>query len=95
MKVVNEIDILPPVLSRKPGRPKGVNNRNNIVMKEMIEDALTELGGTQWLVDTARQYPIAFLGMITKLIPSTVNAHVTKLSIIEQYANRSLDDHNE
>lgn len=56
-----------------PGRPKGVPNKLTTEVKQMVLDALSEVGGVSYLVEQAREKPVAFIGLIGKIIPLQVN----------------------
>lgn len=55
------------------GRPKGAANKTTKEVKEMILEALQRAGGIQYLVDQAREKPVAFLGLVGKVMPLQVN----------------------
>lgn len=60
---------------RKPpaagkGRPKGSQNKVTKALKEMILGALDEMGGQAYLESQAREYPVAFLTLLGKVLPS-------------------------
>lgn len=55
-----------------PGRPKGVPNKLNAALKEMILEALEESGGVAYLVKQADANPTAFLTLVGKVLPMTV-----------------------
>jgi hypothetical protein len=59
------------------GRPKGSPNKVTASVKAMLEGALKEVGGQQFLVEQARENPVAFLGLIKHLIPSELKAELT------------------
>jgi hypothetical protein len=52
-----------------PGRPKGVPNKLNGQLKEMILAALSEAGGVQYLVDKAESHPQAFISLLGRVLP--------------------------
>ena len=56
------------------GRPKGVPNKVNGAVKEMILKALDEAGGVDYLVKQADANPVAFLTLVGKVLPLQVNA---------------------
>ena len=72
---------------RGPGRPKGSPNRLQKEAKEVIAQAAEELGGMNRLVTWAQQDPLnerAFWATIyPKLLPLTVNAHLTTNLVAE------------
>ncbi len=87
--------------NRKPpnagqGRPKGVPNKATKALKDMILGALDDVGGQKYLAEQALENPIAFMGLIGKVLPTTLNATVEEKSerrfIIER-AKR--DDNND
>lgn len=54
------------------GRPKGIPNRPSIELRDMVLAAFEELGGTNWLVEVARNDPKTFVPLITKMLPKDV-----------------------
>ena len=55
-----------------PGRPKGSENKLSRDLKEMILQALDGAGGVQYLIDQADNKPAAFLALVGKVLPMTV-----------------------
>ncbi len=55
-----------------PGRPKGSPNKLNGSMKEMIMEAFEKAGGAEWLARQADENPVAFMGLLGKLLPSDI-----------------------
>lgn len=55
-----------------PGRPKGVPNKLNGQLKEMILQALDNAGGVDYLVTQSAENPTAFLALVGKVLPMTV-----------------------
>jgi hypothetical protein len=51
------------------GRKKGSKNFVTRELAAMIDGALAELGGQEWLVQTARDEPNAFLALLGKRLP--------------------------
>ena len=39
------------------------------MIREMIVDALDQLGGVEYLMETARSHPTAFLSLVGKVMP--------------------------
>lgn len=64
---------------RRPnaGRKKGVPTQVTQDIRQMIKDSLEGVGGTDYLMNQARENPVAFMGLIGKIIPKEVEAHVT------------------
>ncbi len=54
------------------GRVKGTLNKNTAAIKEMIEAALTEAGGVDYLVAQSEKNPVAFMGLVGKVLPMQV-----------------------
>jgi hypothetical protein len=56
------------------GRPKGCINKNNQLIRDMIAEALNEVGGVDYLMDCATdpKTKAAFLGLIGKVMPVQV-----------------------
>ena len=55
-----------------PGRPKGVLNKSNALIRDMIVQALDGAGGIEYLQRTAESHPAAFLSLIGKVMPVQV-----------------------
>lgn len=51
------------------GRPKGSLDKGNALIREMIVEALEGAGGVQYLQDTAKSHPAAFLSLVGKVMP--------------------------
>lgn len=59
------------------GRPKGVPNKINRALKDMILGALEDAGGQDYLTRQAAENPSAFMTLIGKVLPQDINAAVT------------------
>lgn len=55
------------------GRPVGAKNKTGAEIKEMIEGALSDVGGREYLARQAKENPVAFMGLIGKILPKDVN----------------------
>ena len=55
------------------GRGKGTPNKVTGDIKQMIRDALSEVGGVDYLKTQAKSNPTAFLGLIKSIVPRDVN----------------------
>lgn len=53
---------------RKPGTP----NKMTKALKEMILGALDERGGQEYLARQADENPVAFMGLLGKVLPTTL-----------------------
>lgn len=56
----------------KAGRRKGKPNKFTADLKAMILGALDDAGGQKYLTDQAKNNPNAFLGLIGKVLPTTI-----------------------
>ena len=54
------------------GRKKGAPNKVNAALKDMILTALDESGGVEYLKAQAEANPNAFLTLVGKVLPMTV-----------------------
>jgi hypothetical protein len=61
--------------SKTGGRRKGTPNKLNADVKAMILGALHDAGGQQYLTQQARENPTAFLTLLGKVLPATINAN--------------------
>jgi hypothetical protein len=55
------------------GRVKGVPNKLTASVKEMIEGALSDAGGKDYLLEQSKANPAAFMSLVGKLLPKDVN----------------------
>lgn len=69
------------------GRPPGVMNKIPAEIKELIRGALDEAGGQHYLVHQAKINPVAFLGLLGKIIPQEVKSQID-LNIRVELAKR-------
>ncbi len=51
------------------GRPKGTQNKLTKQVKEMILGALDDAGGQAYLARQADENPVAFMGLVGKVLP--------------------------
>lgn len=54
------------------GRKKGVPNKINAELKDMILGALNDEGGQKYLRRQANENPTAFMALVGKVLPMTV-----------------------
>jgi hypothetical protein len=54
------------------GRPKGVPNKLNASLREMILGALSDAGGQEYLARCAAETPGPFLALLGKILPTQV-----------------------
>lgn len=59
------------------GRKKGVPNKINTDLKSMILEALSDVGGKDYLVKQAKENPTAFLTLVGKVLPKEVHVDLT------------------
>jgi hypothetical protein len=57
---------------RRGGRTKGTPNKVNGDIKEMVVAALSRAGGVDYLVQCAHKQPVAFLGLVGRVLPLTI-----------------------
>ena len=62
--------------NRGVGRTKGVPNKVTKELKEMILGALDDAGGQAYLAKQAEENPNAFLTLVGKVLPMTVNTNL-------------------
>jgi hypothetical protein len=55
-----------------PGKPKGATNKVTKELKAMILEALDNAGGIDYLATQAKEKPAAFLALVGKVLPMTV-----------------------
>ena len=56
-----------------PGRPAGSPNKITGDMRAMILQAFEKAGGADWLARQADENPVAFMGLLGKLLPAKVD----------------------
>jgi hypothetical protein len=54
------------------GRPKGRKNNITIALKDCILESLTLAGGRDYLLEQSRKNPVAYLGLIGRVLPLQV-----------------------
>lgn len=67
---------LPDIEKGRRGRPMGAKSKPIVKIKEMVEQALSELGGVDYLVEQGRQNPAQFLTLLAKVIPHQVQTDI-------------------
>ena len=89
------------VAKRRPpaagmGRVKGSKNKATAAIKEMIEGALRDAGGQDYLVQQAIENPSAFLALIGKILPknieATIDGNLTVTKIVREIVNANDQD---
>lgn len=72
------------------GRKKGTPNKINADVRAMILEALDDVGGPRYLSRQAQENPVAFMGLVGKILPtkisnedgSPINLHLIAAQII-------------
>lgn len=64
------------------GRQAGTPNKHTGEIKQMIEQALTRVGGVEYLMRQARENASAFLALVGKILPKDVNQTVDQVTTI-------------
>ena len=59
------------------GRPLGSMNKYNATIRDMVLKALNMAGGEKYLLKQAKDNPVAFLGLVAKVMPMQVQGDVT------------------
>lgn len=59
------------------GRKRGSKNKIPASVKEMVLQALRNVGGDEYLERQAEQNPAAFMGLIGKLLPTEIKSEPT------------------
>jgi len=62
-----------PKVPNSGGSRKGRPNKNTAALKDMILGALSEAGGQEWLKKQMSENPVAFMTLLGKVLPSTLN----------------------
>lgn len=55
-----------------PGRKKGIPNKDTALIRDMVAQALAQVGGVAYLADKAESHPGPFLALIGKTMPIQV-----------------------
>lgn len=63
-----------PGVKAGPGRPKGSLDKGNALIRQMIVEALDQVGGVEYLTARALDQPAAFMSLIGKVMPVQVQA---------------------
>lgn len=58
------------------GKKKGSKNIKTALLKDMILTALNNVGGVAYLQTQALNEPVAFLGLVGKILPKEIDANV-------------------
>lgn len=58
------------------GRPKGSVNKTTAALKEMLLGSLDAVGGQAYFEQQAKANPVAYMSMISKLIPNELKAEI-------------------
>lgn len=62
----------PPPKKGEPSRRKGIPNKVSGSIREMILMALDKAGGVEYLVKQAQYNPVAFMGLLGRVLPMQV-----------------------
>jgi hypothetical protein len=73
------------------GSRKGVPNKATADIKAMINNALTLAGGEDYLLRQADQNPVAFMGLIGKIIPKEVATELSGSINISRITREIID----
>lgn len=56
-----------------PGRPKGLQNKTTVTIREAILKAFDKAGGADYLARMADEQPAAFMSLLSKVLPTQIN----------------------
>lgn len=73
------------------GSRKGIPNKNTKALKDMILQALDDLGGVEYLVGLAKETPTAFATLLGKVLPTQVTQEPGDTFKVEQITRRIVD----
>lgn len=59
----------------KRARGRTTPNKFNASIKEMVEGALRKVGGVDYLARQAEQNPVAFMGLVGRVLPLQLAGH--------------------
>ncbi|MDO9313384.1 MAG: hypothetical protein Q7T97_02425 [Burkholderiaceae bacterium] len=51
------------------GRPKGSLDKGNAIIRDLVSQALEQVGGVDYLARVAETHPGPFLGLVGKVLP--------------------------
>lgn len=74
------------------GRPQGALDRNNKQLREMILEALEAKGGIAYLADKAESHPQAFMSLLGRVLPTTLDGTVKHEGLASVLASLSASD---
>lgn len=77
--------------NRGKGRKKGSQNKNTQEIKSMIMAALDNVGGVEYFITQAKENPIAFLGLIGKILPKEIAAELNGNMTISSITRTIID----
>ena len=63
------------------GKPKGAISKFNRSIKDMVERALHQAGGVDYLARQAEQNPVAFMGLVGRVLPLQISGGDAQSSI--------------
>ena len=66
-----------PKRAKTGGRKAGTPNKVGQDIQAMLKASLSRVGGIEYLVKQSEENPVAYMGMISKLLPRQVEAQVT------------------
>lgn len=75
-----------------PGRPAGKPNKLTVDLKDMIEGALSDIGGRKWLATEAKNNPAAFMTLIGKLLPKNIQGSLEVKLSLEDLIKQSMNE---
>lgn len=58
------------------GRQKGTPNKVTRAVRELVVEALDDVGGKDWLIKLAKEDPKTFSGLIGRVIPTQIEGQL-------------------
>jgi hypothetical protein len=74
------------------GRQKGVTNGDTAKLRALILGALDDVGGQEYLATQAVEQPVAFLGLIGKVLPKEVAQQIDLTSSLKSITIINAED---
>ena len=72
------------------GRVRGVPNKITRDARRMIQEALQQLGGVDWLAAQAKRHPTAFMSLVGRIIPTKVEGSADAPLVVRRMTDDEL-----
>lgn len=84
---MSEVDDSSEKKAKTGGRAKGTPNKVTQEIKAGILAAFNTVGGAEYLVGQAKENPVAFMGLLGKILPSEIKAELSGVDGAPMEAN--------